>query len=73
MIRFDNSNILLYKHVYLNALISISTESTMREELAAIATAIAIIPKRKNTERRRKRRTTWVKLWLCRKFPISFK
>ena len=43
--------------ISLNSLISISTESTMSEEFAAIATAIAIIPKRKNTERKRKRRT----------------
>ena len=61
MIRFDDSNI-SYKLVYLNSLISISTESTISEEPAATATAIAIIPKRKNTERKRKRRTAWVKL-----------
>ena len=43
--------------ISLNSLISISTENTMSEEFAALATAIAIIPKRKNTERKRKRRT----------------
>ena len=59
MIRFDDSNI--YKLVYGNSLIPISTESTMSEELAAAAIVIVIISKRKNTERKRKPRTVWVK------------
>ena len=72
-ILFDDSNILSYKPVYLNSLVSIWTESTMSEELTAVATAIVIISKRKNTERKRKRRTALVKLWLCRKIPNNFK
>ena len=47
MIRFDDPNILTYKLAYLNSLISISTESTMSEELAAAAVVIAIISKGK--------------------------
>ena len=72
-ILFDDSNILSYKPVYLNSLVSIWTESTMSEELTAVATAIVIISKRKNTERKRKWRTALVKLWLCRKIPNNFK
>ena len=34
----------------------------MSKETADTATAIVIIPKRKNIERKRKRRTVWVKL-----------
>ena len=49
MIRFDVSNILTYKLAYLNSLISISTESTMSEELPAAAIVIAIISKGKNS------------------------
>ena len=73
MIRFDESNILLYKLVYLNSLISISTESTMSKELKAAAVVIAIILKRKNTGRIRKRRTVSVKPWLCRIIENNFK
>ena len=62
MIRFDDLTILSYKLVYLNSLISISTGSTMSEEIADTATAIVIIPKSKNIERKRKCRTVWVKL-----------
>ena len=42
----------------------------MSEELAAIATAIVIIPKRKNTERRRKRRTAWRGFGYVEKFRV---
>ena len=42
MIHFDDSNIVLYKLVHLNSLISISTESAMSKELAAAAIVIAI-------------------------------
>ena len=47
--------ILSYKLVYMNSLVSISTKSTMSEELAATAIGIAIISPKKNTERKRKR------------------
>ena len=52
MIWFDNSNIQSYKLVSLNSLISISTESAMSEELAASATATAIIPRRKTLNKK---------------------
>ena len=45
----------------------------MNEELAATSVAIAIISKRKNTKRKRKRRTVWIKPWLCRIIPNNFK
>ena len=73
MIRFDDSTILSYKLVYLNSLISISAESTMSEKLTATTNAIVIIPKRKNTKRKTKRKTVWVKLCLCRIIPNNFK
>ena len=60
MMRLDDSNILLYKFVYLNFLISVSTESTMSKELAPAAIVIEIISKVKNTGRKRKQRTVWV-------------
>ena len=41
------TKILSYKLVYLNSLISISTESTMSEELADTTTVTAIITKKK--------------------------
>ena len=44
----------------------------MSEELGAIATVIEVIPKRKNTERKKKK-NCWGKLWLCRKIPSNFK
>ena len=47
IIRFDDSTYYHTKIVYLNSLISISTESTMSEELATTATAVTIITKRK--------------------------
>ena len=45
----------------------------MSKELAAAAIVIAIISKRKNTGRNRKRRTVWVKPWLCRLIENNFK
>ena len=62
MIRFDVSNILTYKLAYLNSLISISTESTMSEELAAAAIVIAIISKGKNSGWKRQKRN-WGTVW----------
>ena len=50
MIRLKDSTILLYRLVYLNSFISISTESTVSEELAVTAAANVKISKRKNTE-----------------------
>ena len=73
MIRFNDRNILSYKLVYLNSLISISTASKMSEEPAAAAIAIAIISTRKSSERKRKQRTVWVKPWLCRIRPNNLK
>ena len=73
MIRFDDSNILSYKLVYLNSWTSISTQNAMREELATAAIAIAIISKSKNTARKRKQKTVWVRPWLCRIILNSFK
>ena len=62
-----------YKVVYLHSLISISTESTMSEELAAAAIVTAIISETKNTGRKRKQRTAWMKPWLCRIIENNFK
>ena len=59
MIRFDESNKLLYKFVYLNSLISISTESTMGKELAAAAIVIAIIQKGKTQDEKENEEQFW--------------
>ena len=60
MIRFNDLNISPYTLVYLNPLMSISTDSRMSEELGATAIAIAIISKVKNTKRKRKQKTVCV-------------
>ena len=66
VIRFDDLNIHKLNHV--TFLISISTETTMMsEELVDAAIIVAIFSKRKNTERKRKRGTVWVKPWLYKR------
>ena len=48
-------------------MISISTKSTMSEELVAAAIATTIISKRRSAERKRKRKTVWVTPCVCRR------
>ena len=45
----------------------------MSEELAAAAIVTAIISETKNTGRKRKQRTAWMKPWLCRIIENNFK